>query len=77
MQHEHAAAWDWCVLNAWGWPKNEDKPDSGAAREARAQYLMDTIQRTVGLKNCLEVWNSAAFKSALQTITREYGEYSE
>ena len=46
-------AYWWCELNSWRWPS-----DLGPVNEMRRTAIMQDIVRRIGIRRCLEKWNS-------------------
>ena len=72
-REESEIAKRWSILNAWGWPSDVPKPSSYCDRYTVAVAEMAKAVREIGLRRCLDYWNSEEFKSTLPTLRKEYG----
>ena len=51
------AQW-WCLLNRWRWPTEFGIPeDKNAKRPNKRSQIMNIIENSIGMKECLREWN--------------------
>jgi hypothetical protein len=60
-RHEMDLAERWCIWNRWEWPADVPKPDDPVERYLAALDGMRKAVEQIGIKKCLEFWNSDEF----------------